>query len=88
MIQPPPFDQLIGKLTDAIPQGFGGQTDEVKSQMKKLLTKWLEDMEFVTREEFEIQKAVLQKTRLKLEELSKRLDELESKSAEPAEKSE
>ena len=91
MIQPPPIDQLIGKLSEAIPSGFGGPTDEVKSQMKKLLSKWLQEMEFVTREEFEVQKAVLQKTREKLEALAKRLDALEAQNtqnAHDAEKSE
>lgn len=81
MIQPPPIDQIIGKLTDAIPQGFGGNQEQIKSQIKTLLSRWLEEMDFVSREEFEVQKAVLQKTRTKLEELSKRLDEIENKDA-------
>lgn len=88
MIQPPPIDQLIGKLSEAIPSGFGGQTDDVKSQMKKLLSKWLEEMEFVTREEFEVQKAVLQKTREKVEVLAKRLDAQNAQGGQNAEKSE
>ncbi len=79
MIQPPPIDQLIGKLSESIPQGLGAQNDQIKQQMKSIMSRWLEEMDFVTREEFEVQKAVLQKTRQKLDELSKRLDEIDAK---------
>ncbi|WP_130536457.1 accessory factor UbiK family protein [Thiomicrorhabdus indica] len=78
MIQPPPIDQLIGQLSKSIPQGFGDQNDQIKQQMKSILSRWLEEMDFVTREEFEVQKAVLQKTRQKLDELSQRLDEIDA----------
>ncbi|WP_321277236.1 accessory factor UbiK family protein [Thiomicrorhabdus indica] len=78
MIQPPPIDQLIGQLSKSIPQGFGDQNDQIKQQMKSVLSRWLEEMDFVTREEFEVQKAVLQKTRQKLDELSQRLDEIDA----------
>lgn len=78
MIQPPPIDQLIGQLSKSIPQGFGDQNDQMKQQMKSILSRWLEEMDFVTREEFEVQKAVLQKTRQKLDELSQRLDEIDA----------
>lgn len=81
MIQPPPIDQLIGKLSEAIPQGLGGQSDQIKSQMKTIMSRWLEEMEFVTREEFEVQKAVLQKTRQKLDSLEQILQQIDSESS-------
>lgn len=74
----PPIEQLISKLSQAIPPGGAEQKDQVKEQMKKVMTRWLEEMDFVTREEFEVQKAVLQKTRQQLDALTKRLDEHDS----------
>lgn len=78
MIKPPPLDELVNKVSDILPSGMDDLGEQSKSQLKSVLSRWLQEMDFVTREEFEIQKAVLQKTRLKLDELSKRLDEIES----------
>ena len=44
-------------------------------QLKSMFTK----MDLITREEFDVQTEVLKKTRLKLEMLEKKLDQLETK---------
>ena len=47
---------------------------ELKNGLKTLIEDYLHSMNLVTREEFDIQKKVLLKTRLKIEELEKKLD--------------
>ncbi|MBF6057535.1 MULTISPECIES: accessory factor UbiK family protein [Thiomicrorhabdus] len=79
MIQPNHLEEAAKKIADLIPQGFGGFPDDLKDQIKALLAKSFEKMDLVSREEFDRQTAVLQKTRLKLEALEKRLDELENR---------
>ncbi len=49
------------------------------ARLKTLLQQQLSEFEFVSREEFDIQARVLQRTRAKLEALETRLGELESK---------
>lgn len=44
--------------------------------IKELFMSWLKDLNLVTREEFDIQTKVLMKTRAKLEELEKKVQEL------------
>jgi hypothetical protein len=49
-----------------------------EERLKELLKQSFSKMELVTADEFEIHKQVLQRTRLKLEELEKRVAELEA----------
>lgn len=76
-------NQTINRLSDRIHQLLPPQLQQVKSdfdaQLKALLQQQLSELEFVSREEFDIQARVLQRTRAKLEVLESRLDELEGK---------
>lgn len=49
--------------------------NEFKDKLKGCITAVLQEFDLVTKEEFEIQKKVLQRTRLKLEALEKKLNE-------------
>ena len=72
-------------LTDALqqlPPGLGELPTEVKQALRIALQKALDELDLVTREEFEVQQQVLFKTRMKLEALEKRVAALES-AAEP-----
>jgi len=80
MFEPPQLDQLADRLAKAIPPGFTHIKDDVEKNVHALLQSALSKLDLVSREEFEVQKAVLAKTRSKLEELEKRVAQLEQQS--------
>ena len=61
---------IIEKLLPNEPSNF---TDEIKENIKQAIQDHLHNLDIVTREEFDIQKEVLLKTRLKIEELEKKI---------------
>lgn len=73
------FDDLASKISHALPPVPGGVTAEVEKSIRAILHNAFDKLELVTREDFEVQSAVLQKTRIKLELLEKKLTELEDK---------
>ncbi|MFZ9036338.1 MAG: accessory factor UbiK family protein [Francisellaceae bacterium] len=79
MLNPKIIDEIGQKLTNTIPEGLKGLASEFENNCKTILKSSFERLDLVTREEFDIQKEVLIKTRLKLEAIEKRLDELNQK---------
>lgn len=71
------FDDLASKISAALPPMPGNVSKELEHSLRGILHNTFNKLELVTREDFEIQAAVLQKTRLKLELLEKKLAELE-----------
>jgi BMFP domain-containing protein YqiC len=65
---------LVGKIEKLIPSNDSSSKDELKEGLKILIEDYLHSLNLVTREEFDIQKKVLLKTRLKIEELEKKLN--------------
>ncbi len=65
--------ELVGKIEKLIPSNEGGIKDDIKLSIKILIEDYLRKLNLVTREEFDIQQKVLLKTRLKIEELEKKL---------------
>lgn len=72
------LDDLAKKLSALLPEPVRNMQEDVEKNMRGLLEGGLQKMNLVTREEFEIQSAVLLRTREKLEALEKRLAELEA----------
>ncbi|MBN2647869.1 MAG: accessory factor UbiK family protein [Thiotrichales bacterium] len=83
MFNPVHLEEFVKKVTDAIPPGLGELPESAKHQLQLNLQRWFEKMDLVSREEFDTQKAVLAKTRAKLEMLEQRLAQLEQE-ADPA----
>jgi BMFP domain-containing protein YqiC len=77
VIDPKIFDDMASKLAGLIPQGARDVQHDVEKKIKALLQNKFSKLDLVTREEFDIQCAVLQRTREKLEELEKKVSELE-----------
>ena len=73
------FDDLANKISKSLPPVPSGMKNEVEQSIRNILHKAFDKMDLVTREDFEVQSAVLQKTRIKLELLEKKLAELETK---------
>ena len=72
------IDELTRKLGESLPPGFSQVKEEAETQFNTILTSAFARMNLVTREEFDIQSAVLARTREKLEKLEQRLDELQT----------
>ena len=53
--------------------------EDIEENINALLKSIFTKMDLITREEFDVQTEVLKKTRLKLEMLEKKLDQLETK---------
>ena len=77
------LDELSKKLTALMPQPIKSLQEDMESNVRGLLESGLQKMNLVTREEFEIQTAVLHKTRAKLEALEQRLAALEAANQTP-----
>ena len=71
------LDELARQLAESVPQNLRVLGEDLERNFKSLLHAGLERMELVTREEFDVQAAVLQRTREKLETMEARLAELE-----------
>jgi len=72
------IDDIASRLADSIPSGLHNLKEDFEKNFRAILQSALGKMDLVTREEFEVQKAVLAKTRSKLDEFEKRVTELES----------
>lgn len=77
MLDPKLFDDLSRRVADSLPRGVQNLQDDVQRNLRSGLESALAKLNLVTREEFEIQQAVLQRTREKLTALEQRLAELE-----------
>jgi len=71
------IDELSRKLADSLPPGLVRLKEEADAQFRLVLTRAFERMNFVTREEFDAQSAVLLRTREKLERLQEQVAALE-----------
>ena len=72
-----PIEELARKLADAVPDGVRSIKSDLEKNFRSVLQSGIGKLDLVTREEFEVQEAVLAKTRAKLEALEERLSELE-----------
>lgn len=71
------IDDIASRLADSIPSGLHSLKEDIEKNSHAILQSALGKLDLVTREEFEVQKAVLAKTRSKLEELEKRVADME-----------
>lgn len=76
MIKAEVVEDIINKVENLIPEDLKTMRHEFKQNMKAVITAGLQKADLVTREEFDVQKAVLAKTRARLEALEKQLDTL------------
>lgn len=72
------LDNLAKRLSSLVPEPLQATQQDIESNLRSGLESGLRKMNLVTREEFDVQTAVLLRTREKLEQLEKRLAELEA----------
>ena len=71
------LEQLTKRISSLIPGDIKHMQDDIENNIRSLLQSSLTKMNLVTREEFDVQSAVLQRTREKLEQLEKQVAELQ-----------
>ena len=79
------IDDIANRLANAIPPSFSHLKDDMEKNFHAILQSALARLDLVTREEFEVQKAVLAKTRQKLDTLEQRVAEIERQALKPEE---
>jgi len=79
MFDPKAIDDIANRLAGAIPPGLSNLKDDLEKTFHTILQSALGKLDLVTREEFEVQKAVLAKTRSKLEALEQRVADMEAR---------
>lgn len=72
------IDRLARVLAETLPQGLHSVREEIENNFRAVLKTGLGKLDLVTREEFEVQQAVLARTREKLEALEERLSSMEA----------
>ncbi len=71
------IENLARKLAESVPDGLRSVRDDLENNFRSVLKTGIGKLDLVTREEFEVQEAVLARTREKLETLEAKLEELE-----------
>ena len=73
------IESLAKKLAESIPEGLRSVREDLEANFRGVLRTGIGKLDLVTREEFEVQEAVLARTREKLERLEAKLEEIEKK---------
>ena len=79
MIDLKAIDDLARRLSDLVPPGLKDARADLEQNFKATLQAGLGKLDLVTREEFEVQRAVLLRTREKLDLLERLLVEMEAR---------
>lgn len=75
------IEELARKLAETVPPGVRALQADMEKNFRALLESGLAKMNLVTREEFEVQRRVLERSREKLAALEAQLAELEARQA-------
>lgn len=77
MIDPKTLDALVTRIAEGLPAGFGQVHEDLRNNLRTAVSAALTRMDLVSREEFDVQSAVLARTREKLTALEKKVADLE-----------
>lgn len=77
MLDPNHLDDLARRLSGSLPKGLQALQEDINRNLRVALEGRLAKLDLVTREEFDVQAAVLTRTREKLENLEALVVELE-----------
>ena len=78
MLDPKLLDDISRRVAGSLPPGLQALQDDLQRNLRSSIESALSRLNLVTREEFEIQQAVLLRTREKLETLEARVAALEA----------
>lgn len=77
MIEPKKLEEIAKQVAESIPPGVKTLAEGFEAKVREVLQAQLSKLDFVSREEFDVQTKVLQRTREKLEALEARVAALE-----------
>ena len=77
------LDSLLDGIAALLPRTSGTTAADLRKNLRAMVSGWLAGMDLVTREEFDVQTAVLARTRARIEELEQQLRRLEEAMARP-----
>lgn len=83
MIDLKSIDDLARRLSELVPPGLKEARADIEQNMKATLQAGLAKLDLVTREEFEVQRAVLLRTREKIDALERAVQILEARQVTP-----
>lgn len=72
------IDDTVKKLSESLPPGLNKFKNELEKNFRVILQSIFAKLDLVTREEFDVQKKVLTKTRIKINTLEKKITYLEN----------
>ncbi|GAB3310578.1 ubiquinone biosynthesis accessory factor UbiK [Luteimonas notoginsengisoli] len=75
------IDDLARRLSSLVPPSMRESREELQQNFKAVLQSGLSRLDLVTREEFDVQRAVLLRTREKLDALQQQVQALEAQRA-------
>ncbi|MGB0513553.1 MAG: accessory factor UbiK family protein [Wenzhouxiangellaceae bacterium] len=68
------LDEITRKLAEVVPRELRNAGEDLETRFRQVLEAQFARLNLVTREEFEIQKRVLERSREKLEQLERKLE--------------
>lgn len=77
MIDPKTFDDLARRISDSLPEAARTLQKDIERQVRATLHQGFERMDLVTREDFDVQVTLLERTRARLRDLEERVAALE-----------
>jgi ubiquinone biosynthesis accessory factor UbiK len=73
------LDDLAKRLAESVPESLRAFGRDLESNFKAVLQAQLAKLDLVTRQDFDVQAAILERTQAKLADLEARLKDLEAK---------
>ncbi|HEX3948556.1 MAG TPA: accessory factor UbiK family protein [Steroidobacteraceae bacterium] len=73
------LDELAKRLADSVPESLRAFGRDLESNFKAVLQAQLAKLDLVTRQDFDVQAAILERTQAKLSAIEARLKELEAR---------
>jgi hypothetical protein len=76
--------RLLDELTDRLNEAFrDSPAQDIERNLRALLLAWFDRLDLVVREDFEVQKKLLERAQARLAELEARITELEGRDGRP-----
>jgi BMFP domain-containing protein YqiC len=79
------IDEIARRLLESVPPAFRSMQQDLETNFRSVLRSSLGKLDLVTRDEFDTQLKVLERTRSKLEALEQKVQALEAQAANRAE---
>jgi ubiquinone biosynthesis accessory factor UbiK len=78
MLEPKDLDAIAQQLSALLPEGFSSVHEDLQAQFRQVTQTALTKLELVSREEFDVQRKVLARTRAKVDALEKQIADMEA----------